>query len=132
MDRFRYRWHTGTKWVGEAHGRAFRRGPLSCPFLERGRARIGRCSPGPRRMTCTFRPLATNDAGTGLAGPARMKLALASALLGVVVQAASPGPAVHDKAFWRQIVASHYAVPEGSSDAELTTELSGLLGNPDP
>jgi hypothetical protein len=61
-----------------------------------------------------------------------MKFALAGALLGVVVQAASPAPAVYDKAFWRQIVASHYAFPEGSSVAELTTELSGLLGNPDP
>ena len=59
-----------------------------------------------------------------------MMIMLAGALLGVVAHA--PAPVAHDKAFWRQIVASRYAVPEGGSVAELTDELSGLLGSPDP
>jgi imidazolonepropionase-like amidohydrolase len=45
---------------------------------------------------------------------------------------ASAPAAGHDKAFWRRIAASQFAVPEGSTLAPLLTELTALLGSPDP
>jgi len=38
----------------------------------------------------------------------------------------------HDKTFWRGIAKNHYDVPSGESAAELSQELSQLLGSPDP
>jgi hypothetical protein len=38
----------------------------------------------------------------------------------------------HDRAFWRHIIESHYALPEGASAFSLAQELSALLASPDP
>jgi hypothetical protein len=38
----------------------------------------------------------------------------------------------HDREFWRAIVASEYAFPEGESEVELLAELSSFLASPDP
>ena len=38
----------------------------------------------------------------------------------------------HDQAFWQSIADNHYSVPPNTSAAELSRELSGLLGSPDP
>ncbi len=38
----------------------------------------------------------------------------------------------HDRAFWKSIVDSNYAVPEGSDPAELIGELSDLFASRDP
>lgn len=40
--------------------------------------------------------------------------------------------ATHDRAFWRSIAESKYAVPPGESADALAHELSGLLASPDP
>lgn len=39
---------------------------------------------------------------------------------------------MHDKAFWQNILENKGAVPENTSQAELTTELLGYLHSPDP
>jgi hypothetical protein len=41
-------------------------------------------------------------------------------------------PSPHDRAFWKAIVASNYAVPQHESADALVEELSGLLASPDP
>ena len=41
-------------------------------------------------------------------------------------------PATHDRAFWRQIVESDLALPEGESAFALIVELNRFLGDPDP
>jgi hypothetical protein len=38
----------------------------------------------------------------------------------------------HDKAFWLELAAKRFAVPEGESVTALARELSGLLASPDP
>lgn len=45
---------------------------------------------------------------------------------------ASPARASHDRAFWEDIVAREYAVPEGESAIALALELADLAGSPDP
>ena len=60
-----------------------------------------------------------------------------SASLGLTAIAAHAGlvsPAQstpHDRQFWRQIIESDFAVPEGASACELIVELNELLGSPD-
>jgi len=57
-------------------------------------------------------------------------LLLATILLrpgGTPVPASGP----HDRAYWRSIVSSDYAVPEGEAAFALARELSQLLGSPD-
>jgi hypothetical protein len=54
---------------------------------------------------------------------------LLAASLAAAGQESAPGP--HDRAYWRSIVASGYAVPEGESDFALARELSRLRGSPD-
>jgi hypothetical protein len=44
----------------------------------------------------------------------------------------SAGSQSHDKAYWRQIVQSKYAVPAGESASKLLLELSDHLGSTDP
>lgn len=45
---------------------------------------------------------------------------------------AAPAAATHDKAFWRGIVRTDYAVPSGEQLMPLAHELSALLASPDP
>lgn len=56
---------------------------------------------------------------------------LAAVVLGATAAAVAQAPA-HDAAFWRQLAASGYAVPEGASAGELLLESGSLLGSPDP
>lgn len=54
---------------------------------------------------------------------------MSATLLAVSAAAAA---SEHDKAFWRAIVTNGFAVPEGAAAGDLATELSALLGSPDP
>src|SRR6185503_4069073 len=44
----------------------------------------------------------------------------------------APDDTPHTRAFWRSIVEHEYAVPADQSLPDLTRELTGLLGSPDP
>ena len=55
----------------------------------------------------------------------------ATLALSAPVWAQTPAAPKHDKAFWRAIAASKFAVPAGESVPALTAELSGYLGSPD-
>jgi hypothetical protein len=57
--------------------------------------------------------------------------ALAALALAATAAANTQAPP-HDAAFWRQLAASGYAVPEGASAGDLLLESATLLGSPDP
>lgn len=64
---------------------------------------------------------------------------LSAGLLGLLLVAAAPRAGAEakerearDAAFWQDIVAAHFKVPEGESAAALMSEISGLLASPDP
>jgi Protein of unknown function (DUF2785) len=73
-----------------------------------------------------------------LAGFIRVAVVLCLVLFDVSVSAGSEldaaegGASVHGKAFWQAIAKNDYAVPAGESVAELSGELSGMLGSRDP
>ena len=75
----------------------------------------------PRRS----RRIATAALACGLA------LSLAASAPGSAAPPAAP-PVAHDRAFWRAVVAADFAVPEGTSAAALTEELSAYFSSPDP
>jgi hypothetical protein len=57
---------------------------------------------------------------------------LALILLGAAGFAFASDAAPHDRAFWQSIIDHDYAVPADQSLPDLTRELTGLLGSPDP
>jgi hypothetical protein len=59
-------------------------------------------------------------------------MAVALCLPAMLAGALAANPPARDRSYWRAIVASGYAVPEGESAAKLLLQLSGLLGSPDP
>lgn len=50
----------------------------------------------------------------------------------LVISLCISAQAPHDRAFWRNVAANNYAVPEHESADVLAVELSSLLGSPDP
>ena len=57
---------------------------------------------------------------------------LALVLIGATGLAFAPDDTPHTRAFWQSIIEHEYAVPAGQSLPDLTRELTGLLGSPDP
>jgi hypothetical protein len=53
-------------------------------------------------------------------------------VIGICLVAASQGPPVHDKAYWRGIAAAKFDLPPGASAPPLASELLVSLGSPDP
>lgn len=53
-------------------------------------------------------------------------------IFALLLSAGTAAHAQHDRAFWRNIAASNYAVPEHESADALASELSSLLASPDP
>jgi len=51
---------------------------------------------------------------------------------GLELDTAEGGASAHEKAFWQAIAKNDYQVPAGASVAELSGELSGMLGSRDP
>jgi hypothetical protein len=57
---------------------------------------------------------------------------LASLVLFLFASFAAQAQTSHDRAFWRQIAQSRYAVPTGQTPFPLAQELVGLFSSPDP
>jgi hypothetical protein len=57
---------------------------------------------------------------------------LALILAGAIGFALTPDDTPHTRAFWQGIIEHEYAVPADQSLPDLTRELTGLLGSPDP
>ena len=55
-----------------------------------------------------------------------------SVSIGAELATAERGASAHGKVFWQAIAKNDYAVPAGAAAAELTEELSGMLGSRDP
>jgi hypothetical protein len=53
-------------------------------------------------------------------------------LMGATAFAFAPHGAPHNRAFWQSIIEHEYVVPADQSLPDLTRELTGLLGSPDP
>jgi hypothetical protein len=59
-------------------------------------------------------------------------LILPAVLLAQTPQAANTASGIHDKKFWRSIVDAKFAVPQGSTAPELSSELVQALASTDP